>query len=64
MLYPKTQTIRQVANATNREPEDIYRLLDSMGLRAPVGRQVLEGFFAQTLVARAIPVTDYGVSYG
>ena len=66
MMYPKAQTVREVAIATNRSPEEIYRLLSHMNLRAPVGRQILEGFFAQTLVAQAVPViTDtYGVSYG
>jgi len=65
MIYPKPKTVREVALATNRTPEEIYRLLDHMSLSAPVGRQILEGFFAQTLVALAVPITDtYGVSYG
>lgn len=66
MLYPKDQRVRDVAAQCDRTPEEIYRLIDALGLRAPVGQQMLEGFFAQTIVAKAQPIiTDrYGVGYG
>ena len=65
MIYPKDQKVRDVARQTNRTPEEIYRLLKGMNLSLPVGAQMLEGFFAQTLVAMAIPVSDtYGLTYG